>query len=116
MTGGEVRGTHPCHGVGEALLTSGQSEVHGRACLFIPSAEAAFIAGLSDRQMPRVVDERLLPEPGCPVVWCWARWRRASGWIDFRTPTLFRQKPTSNRPRFLPPCTLEEVHPARRPI
>lgn len=32
------------------------------APLFIPSAEAAFIAGLSDRQMHRVVDEGLLPE------------------------------------------------------
>lgn len=32
------------------------------ASLFIPSAEAAFIAGLSDRQMHRVVDERLLPD------------------------------------------------------
>lgn len=30
--------------------------------LFISTAEAAFIAGLSDRQMHRVVDERLLPE------------------------------------------------------
>ncbi|RUP23756.1 MAG: DUF433 domain-containing protein [Curvibacter sp.] len=30
--------------------------------LFIPSAEAAFIAGLSDRQMHRMVDERLLPD------------------------------------------------------
>ena len=28
----------------------------------IPTAEAAFIAGLSDRQMHRVVDERLVPE------------------------------------------------------
>lgn len=32
------------------------------ASLFIPSAEAAFIADLSDRQMHRVVDERLLPD------------------------------------------------------
>ena len=32
------------------------------ASLFIPSAEAAFIAGLTDRQMHRVVDERLLPD------------------------------------------------------
>jgi len=32
------------------------------ASLFIPSAEAAYIAGLSDRQMHRVVDERLLPD------------------------------------------------------
>jgi uncharacterized protein (DUF433 family) len=31
--------------------------------LFIPSAEAAFIAGLTDRQMNRVVDEHLVPEP-----------------------------------------------------
>ena len=31
--------------------------------LFIPTAEAAFIAGLTDRQMNRVVDERLVPEP-----------------------------------------------------
>lgn len=30
--------------------------------LFISTAEAAFIAGLSDRQMHRVVDERLLPD------------------------------------------------------
>ncbi|OIR00198.1 hypothetical protein GALL_176550 [mine drainage metagenome] len=30
--------------------------------LFIPTAEAAFIAGLTDRQMNRVVDERLVPE------------------------------------------------------
>lgn len=30
--------------------------------LFIPSAEAAFIADLSDRQLHRVVDERLLPD------------------------------------------------------
>ncbi|CQR30278.1 conserved hypothetical protein [Thiomonas arsenitoxydans] len=30
--------------------------------LFIPTAEAAFIADLTDRQMNRVVDERLLPE------------------------------------------------------
>ena len=29
---------------------------------FIPSAEAAFIAGLNDRQMHRVVDEHLLPD------------------------------------------------------
>jgi uncharacterized protein (DUF433 family) len=28
----------------------------------IPTAEAAFIAGLTDRQMNRVVDERLMPE------------------------------------------------------
>ena len=33
------------------------------ASLFIPTAEAAFIAGLTDRQMNRVVDERLVPEP-----------------------------------------------------
>lgn len=33
------------------------------ATLFIPTAEAAFIAGLTDRQMNRVVDERLVPEP-----------------------------------------------------
>lgn len=32
------------------------------AKLFVPSAEAAFIAGLTDRQMSRVVDERLVPE------------------------------------------------------
>lgn len=32
------------------------------APLFIPTAEAAFIAGLTDRQMNRVVDERLVPE------------------------------------------------------
>lgn len=31
--------------------------------LFIPTAEAAFIAGLTDRQMNRVVDEHLVPEP-----------------------------------------------------
>ena len=31
--------------------------------LFIPTAQAAFIAGLTDRQMNRVVDERLVPEP-----------------------------------------------------
>ena len=31
--------------------------------LFIPTAEAAFIAGLTDRQMHRVVDEHLVPEP-----------------------------------------------------
>lgn len=30
--------------------------------LFIPTAEAAFIAGLTDRQMNRVVDEHLVPE------------------------------------------------------
>lgn len=30
--------------------------------LFIPTAEAAFIAGLTDRQMNRVVDEHLMPE------------------------------------------------------
>lgn len=30
---------------------------------FIPIAEAAFIAGLTDRQMNRVVDERLVPAP-----------------------------------------------------
>lgn len=30
---------------------------------FIPTAEAAFIAGLTDRQMNRVVDEHLVPEP-----------------------------------------------------
>ena len=32
------------------------------ATLFIPTAEAAYIAGLTDRQMNRVVDERLVPE------------------------------------------------------
>lgn len=32
------------------------------ASLFIPSTEAAFIADLSDRQLHRVVDERLLPD------------------------------------------------------
>lgn len=31
--------------------------------LFIPTAEAAFIAGLTDRQMNRVVDEHLVPAP-----------------------------------------------------
>lgn len=31
--------------------------------LFIPTAEAAFIAGLTDRKMSRVVDEHLVPEP-----------------------------------------------------
>lgn len=31
------------------------------ATLFIPTAEAAFIAGLTDRQMNRVVDEHLMP-------------------------------------------------------
>lgn len=31
--------------------------------LHIPTAEAAFIAGLTDRQMNRVVDEHLVPEP-----------------------------------------------------
>ncbi|PUE06490.1 hypothetical protein B9Z51_15530 [Limnohabitans sp. T6-5] len=31
--------------------------------LFVPSAEAAFIAGLTDRQMNRIVDEHLVPEP-----------------------------------------------------
>ncbi|ABM39922.1 DUF433 domain-containing protein [Polaromonas naphthalenivorans] len=31
--------------------------------LFIPTAQAAFIAGLTDRQMNRVVDEHLVPEP-----------------------------------------------------
>lgn len=31
--------------------------------LFIATAEAAFIAGLTDRQMNRVVDEHLVPEP-----------------------------------------------------
>ena len=30
--------------------------------LFIPTAEAAYIAGLTDRQMNRVVDEHLVPE------------------------------------------------------
>lgn len=30
--------------------------------LFIPTAEAAFIAGLTDRQMNRVVDEHLVPQ------------------------------------------------------
>lgn len=30
---------------------------------FIPTAEAAFIAGLKDRQMNRVVDEQLVPAP-----------------------------------------------------
>ena len=30
--------------------------------LFIPTAEAAFIAGLTDRQMNRVVDEHLVPD------------------------------------------------------
>ena len=30
---------------------------------FVPTAEAAYIAGLSDRDMNRVVDERILPEP-----------------------------------------------------
>jgi uncharacterized protein (DUF433 family) len=30
--------------------------------LFIPTAQAAFIAGLTDRQMNRVVDEHLVPE------------------------------------------------------
>lgn len=29
---------------------------------FVPTAEAAFIAGLSDRDMNRVVDERILPD------------------------------------------------------
>jgi uncharacterized protein (DUF433 family) len=29
---------------------------------FVPTAEAAFIAGISDRDMNRVVDERILPE------------------------------------------------------
>lgn len=33
------------------------------AQLLIPTAKAAFIAGLSDRQMNRVVDEHLVPEP-----------------------------------------------------
>jgi len=33
------------------------------AALFIPTAEAAFIASLTDRQMNRVVDEHLVPEP-----------------------------------------------------
>jgi len=32
------------------------------ASFLIPTAEAAFIAGLSDRQMNRVVDEHLMPE------------------------------------------------------
>jgi len=31
--------------------------------LFIPTAEAAFIANLTDRQMHRVVDEHLVPKP-----------------------------------------------------
>ena len=31
--------------------------------LFVPTAEAAFIASLTDRQMNRVVDEHLVPEP-----------------------------------------------------
>ncbi len=31
--------------------------------LFIPTAEAAFIAGLTDRQMNRIVDEHLVPDP-----------------------------------------------------
>lgn len=30
--------------------------------LFIPPAEAAYIAGLTDRQLSRVVDERLIPQ------------------------------------------------------
>jgi uncharacterized protein (DUF433 family) len=30
--------------------------------LFVPTAEAAFIAGVSDREMNRAVDERILPE------------------------------------------------------
>ncbi len=32
------------------------------ARLFVPTAEAAFIAGLSDRQINRVIDEHLVPE------------------------------------------------------
>ena len=32
-----------------------------RTLPFVPIAEAAFIAGLSDRQMSRVVDENLVP-------------------------------------------------------
>lgn len=31
--------------------------------LHIPTAEAAFIANLTDRQMNRIVDEHLVPEP-----------------------------------------------------
>ncbi len=30
---------------------------------FVPTAEAAFIAGVSDREMNRAVDERILPDP-----------------------------------------------------
>ncbi len=30
---------------------------------FVPTAEAAFIAGISDRDMNRAVDEHILPEP-----------------------------------------------------
>ena len=45
--------------------------------LFIPTAQAAFIAGLTDRQMNRIVDEHLVPEPSlnseaavaCSLAW-----------------------------------------------
>jgi uncharacterized protein (DUF433 family) len=46
--------------------TSGQSEVLLEYAMtantvFVPTAEAAFIAGVSDREMNRVVDEHILP-------------------------------------------------------
>lgn len=31
--------------------------------IFVPAAEAAFIAGLTDRQMQRVMDEKIIPTP-----------------------------------------------------
>lgn len=63
MTGGWGCGARSC--LCErivALYASDQSELDMPASLFIPSAEAAFIAVLTDRQMHRVVDERLLPD------------------------------------------------------
>jgi uncharacterized protein (DUF433 family) len=36
---------------------------HPMRDLFVPTAEAAFIAGVSDREMNRAVDEHILPEP-----------------------------------------------------
>jgi hypothetical protein len=38
-----------------------ESDVFMRTPPFVPVAEAAFIAGLNDRQMGRVVDENLVP-------------------------------------------------------
>ena len=44
------------------MLPNNRKKYPMLAQLLIPTAEAAFIAGLSDRQMNRVVDEHLMPD------------------------------------------------------